>query len=82
MVDFDGHLPVFYHPHLPEKMPTWAYAVALVFETGDELQCATKRKRWRRASVAPKHAIFAALPVRRPFFTISGEKVQWQWSRL
>ena len=42
MVDFDGHLPVFYHPHLPEKMPTWAYAVALVFETGDELQCATQ----------------------------------------
>ncbi|MDV2905088.1 beta-ketoacyl synthase chain length factor [Phytobacter diazotrophicus] len=83
MVDFDGHLPVFYHPHLPEKMPTWAYAVALVFETGDELQCATQS-----GSDGEEHPLPQSMQFLQhylcdvPSFTISGEKVQWQWSRL
>lgn len=34
MVDFDGVIPAFYHPGLPAQMPTWAYAVALLFEPG------------------------------------------------
>lgn len=83
MVDFDGALPEFYHPHLPPEMPTWAYAVALVIEAGDGLSCETQPQ-------AP-HSPEAALPQSLQFlqhylqnaadFTLAGERLTWRWQR-
>lgn len=83
MVDFDGYLPDFYHPGLPEKMPIWAFAVALVFEVGNELQCATQSGSDGEEAPLPQSMQFLQQylsDVRA--FTVAGEKVQWQWSRL
>ncbi len=82
MVDFDGTLPAFYHPHLPEKMPTWAYAVALVFEAGNDWHCESKTQ---PGTSEPE--LVQSLQFLQPYlnnesaFTLAGERLQWQWSR-
>ncbi|WP_156294521.1 beta-ketoacyl synthase chain length factor [Serratia oryzae] len=82
MVDFDGMLPEFYHPHLPEKMPTWAYAVALVFEAGASLQCASQTGSAGEEPELPQSLQFLRHYLSaKPTFTIPGERLMWHWSR-
>nr|WP_318383439.1 beta-ketoacyl synthase chain length factor [uncultured Enterobacter sp.] len=82
MVDFDGTLPAFYHPGLPKNMPTWAYAVALVFEAGNDWQCES-----RAALTAEEPALVQSLQFLQhylrasPEFAIDGDRLQWRWSR-
>lgn len=82
MVDFDGMLPEFYHPALPHKMPTWAYAVALVFEAGETLCCVSQTGSAGEEPELPQslqflqHYLSAA-----PTFAIPGERLMWHWSR-
>ncbi|WP_318390188.1 beta-ketoacyl synthase chain length factor [Enterobacter sp.] len=82
MVDFDGTLPAFYHPHLPENMPTWAYAVALVFEAGNDWHCESKTQ-----PGASEPELVQSLQFLQHYlnnesaFTLAGERLQWQWSR-
>jgi hypothetical protein len=82
MVDFDGTLPAFYHSGLPEAMPTWAYAVALVIEAGDDWQCRTQR-----ASAFSEPPLAQSMQFLQHFlrddaaFTLDGERLQWRWSR-
>lgn len=83
MVDFDGAIPEFYHPHLPPAMPTWPYAVALVIEAGSSLRCETQPQ-----TTNPQEA---ALPQSLQFlqhylqdtsdFTVAGERLAWRWQR-
>lgn len=83
MVDFDGVLPEFYHPGLPAEMPTWAYAVALVFEAGDTLHCTSQYSAARAEAPLPQSLQFLQhLLSERPMFSIPGENVQWRWSRV
>jgi hypothetical protein len=82
MVDFDGLLPAFYHPRLPENMPTWAFAVAMVFEAGDALQCTTQSGSDGEEAALPQSLQFLQHYLSdTPTFTVSGERVQWLWSR-
>ncbi|MFQ3391946.1 beta-ketoacyl synthase chain length factor [Enterobacter mori] len=82
LVDFDGVLPAFYHAGLPPQMPVWPHALALVIEAGDLLCCET-----RGGSEGEEPALPQSLQFLRhylndaPQFTLSGERLQWQWTR-
>jgi hypothetical protein len=82
LVDFDGALPAFYHPALPAQMPTWAYATALVIETGDALHCTTtpdggsQEPPLAQSLQFLQHYLNAA-----PSFAIDGERLRWHWRR-
>lgn len=82
LVDFDGVLPAFYHAGLPPQMPVWPYALALVIEAGDRLCCET-----RGGSEGEEPALPQSLQFLRhylndaPRFTLSGERLLWQWTR-
>lgn len=90
MVDFDGTLPDFYHPVLPEDASRWAYAVALVIEAGNSLHCApaaitaippaTQHNNLPQA--LPQSLQFLRHWLKRtPEFQINGERQQWLWNR-
>lgn len=82
MVDFDGHLPEFYHPYLPPAMPTWPYALALVIEAGEEWRCSTQRAAPSEEAELPQSLQFLRHYLQQsPAFTLAGERLQWQWSR-
>ncbi|TCW14410.1 beta-ketoacyl synthase-like protein [Raoultella sp. BIGb0138] len=82
MVDFDGHLPEFYHPQLPPAMPIWPYALALVIEAGESWRCASHSASPCAETELPQSLLFLQHYLRdRPAFTLPGERVQWQWSR-
>ncbi len=82
MVDFDGHLPAFYLPDLPPQMPTWAYAVAMVFEGGEALRCSTQNGSEGSEAALPQSLQFLQHYLNDDAtFSIPGEKVQWCWSR-
>ncbi|CAI1644211.1 Uncharacterised protein [Serratia marcescens] len=83
MVDFDGVIPAFYHPGLSPQMPTWAYAVALLFEAGDTLQCSTESDYAGNEMSLPQSLQFLRhYLAQTPHFTIDGERVQWRWSLM
>ncbi|MDA6076109.1 beta-ketoacyl synthase chain length factor [Edwardsiella anguillarum] len=82
MVGFDGNLPAFYHPQLPTQMPTWAYAVALVFEAGDALRCSSRRADDSAETALPQSLLFLQHVLNdAPCFTLAGDNRQWRWSR-
>ncbi|MBL5903779.1 beta-ketoacyl synthase chain length factor [Serratia fonticola] len=82
MVDFDGLLPEFYHTYLPEQMPTWAYAVALVFERGNTLRCESKPEGTGEEPLLPQSLQFLQhYLAEEPTFAIAGERLKWYWSR-
>ncbi|EEB3144188.1 beta-ketoacyl synthase chain length factor [Salmonella enterica subsp. enterica serovar Newport] len=82
MVDFDGFLPEFYHPHLPPEMPTWPFAVALVIESGDTWQCKTRPHSAHSETTLPQSLLFLQHYLQDiDTFTLPGERVQWQWSQ-
>ncbi|QIT26672.1 beta-ketoacyl synthase chain length factor [Raoultella terrigena] len=82
MVDFDGHLPEFYHPYLPPAMPTWPYALALVIEAGEEWRCSTQRAAPSEEAELPQSLQFLRHYLQESSaFTLAGERLQWQWSR-
>lgn len=82
MVDFDGALPAFYHPRLPENMPTWAYAVALVFEAGNDWQCESQSTaHCEEPALAQSLQFLQHYLAETPAFTITGERLQWRWGR-
>lgn len=84
MVDFDGSLPSFYHPWLPDSMPVWAYAVALVIEPGQALHCESIS----HPTQQPEPELAQSLQFLKgwlnpatPTFRVSGDQRQWLWSR-
>ncbi|EAA9929354.1 beta-ketoacyl synthase, partial [Salmonella enterica] len=82
MVDFDGSLPAFYHPGLPPQMPTWAYAVALVFEAGEALLCTSTPADESAETPLPQSLQFLQHVLSdTPDFTLAGDNLQWRWSR-
>lgn len=82
MVDFDGTLPAFYHPGLHPDMPTWAYAVALIIEAGDTLQCVSESAIWNGEPHLPQSMQFLQhYLLNESEFSIAGERLNWRWSR-
>lgn len=82
MVDFDGHLPEFYHPQLAPTMPTWPYALALVIEAGDAWRCTTVGAARDDEPELPQSLLFLQHYLQdHTDFTLPGERLQWRWSR-
>lgn len=82
MVDFDGLLPTFYHPHLPVNLPTWAWSLALVLEAGDGLQCETQAHDAREEAPLPQGLQFLRGYLKGDAaFNVAGERSDWRWSR-
>lgn len=82
LVDFDGFLPEFYHDQLPPGMPAWPFAVALVIESGDRLQCETRPGTTQDETALPQSILFLKHYLQNAqTFTLPGERVQWLWSQ-
>lgn len=82
MVDFDGNLPDFYHSGLHPDMPTWAYAVALIFEAGEQLRCESTSAPFNGEPPLPQSMQFLQHYLRNDqTFTIAGDRLRWHWSR-
>lgn len=82
MVDFDGTLPDFYRAAVPQPMPGWPYALALVIEAGDALRCETRSARSVDALPLPQSLLFLRHYLRNePQFEVPGERLLWQWMR-
>jgi len=80
-VDFDGALPAFYHRYLPEKMPTWPWAVALVIEAGITFSCETHPGGPRTEPALPQSLQFLQHWLAGNMqFSLAGERMQWHWS--
>lgn len=82
MVDFDGTMPEFYLPQLPNPMATWPFAVALVIEAGQALQCETRPQQTGQDSALPQSLQFLQHYLNDDAtFALAGERMQWQWRR-
>lgn len=82
LVDFDGALPPFYHPHLPSTMPTWPYAVGLVLEAGESWRCERQTAPQAPESALPQSLLFLRHYLQHARdFALPGERARWQWSR-
>lgn len=83
MVDFDGAIPEFYHPLFPETFPFWAYAVALVIEAGDDLNCESGRcEKPGEALSLPQGLMFLKGWLgEAPTFDVPGDGLNWRWQR-
>lgn len=82
MVDFDGAIPGFYQPYLPQEPATYPFALALLLEVGTQLQVESAPGRPGGDVVLPQSLAFLhAWLSETPAFTLSGERLCWRWSR-
>ncbi|WKA62520.1 beta-ketoacyl synthase chain length factor [Pectobacterium aroidearum] len=82
LVDFDGAIPDFYHPHVPAGMPRYPYAVALLLGNGDEMVCESRPQADPPCADSPQSLLFLhAFLAGRPSFSLPGERLDWTWER-
>ncbi len=79
LVDFDGAIPAFYHPHLPADALHGPYAVALVLAAGQDCRCHSVAGE-RQTTGLPQSLLFLhARLARTPSFRVPGDRLSWQW---
>ncbi|AIA73258.1 beta-ketoacyl synthase chain length factor [Pectobacterium atrosepticum] len=82
LVDFDGAIPDFYHPHVPADMPRYPYAVALLLGDGDDMVCESRPLVASHRGDSPQSLLFLhAFLARKSNFSLSGERLDWIWER-
>lgn len=82
MVDFDGVLPDFYQPYLDPETHNFPFAVALLLETGQEMQATSQPSLSNTDSSLPQSLAFLhAWLGKISHFTLTGERLMWQWVR-
>lgn len=82
LVDFDGLIPEFYLPHLADEMLNMPFAVALLLESGQQMQCETAPCEVTQAHVLPQGLSFLhGWLSDEQTFTLAGERLRWSWSR-
>jgi hypothetical protein len=82
LVDFDGAVPDYYRPWLPELDHFNApYAVALLLRAGEQLRCQAQAGQATTGQVPQSVQMLAALLRDTPRFSIPGERHQWLWER-
>ncbi|MBE5253055.1 beta-ketoacyl synthase chain length factor [Mixta mediterraneensis] len=81
LVDFDGTVPDYYLPWLPETGWNVPYAVALLLAAGDPLQCTTSAKTEPGLQPTPPQSLVFLhnLLAPRKTFTVVGERLNWHW---
>lgn len=83
LIDFDGIVPEFYQSKV--NVPVPAYAVALLLEAGDILQC-TSLAQDKAMSTSSQHLLPQSLVFLRhwlrgdPEFTVEAEQRKWLWT--
>lgn len=81
LVDHDSLLPDFYLAHLPDDLPRYPYAVGLVLEAGDSLNCESRPKGPPQHGHLPQSIFFLHCLARQlPDFTLDGEHCRWHWT--
>lgn len=82
MVDFDGVLPDFYQPFLDHEKNNFPFAVALLLEAGSQMQVTSLPSLPNIDVSLPQSLMFLhAWLSGIPNFTLSGERLRWQWER-
>ena len=80
LVDFDGAIPDFYHPHLPSDALHSPWAVGLLLATGDECRCVSLPAGNKEAGGLPQSLLFLhAYLAQTRAFTLKGDRLDWQW---
>ncbi|TDN51258.1 beta-ketoacyl synthase-like protein [Buttiauxella sp. JUb87] len=82
LVDFDGLIPEFYHPHLAGDVVNLPFSVALLLESGSQIQCKTTPSPMSEGQFLPQGLAFLhSWLSSQPTFTVAGERLAWCWSR-
>ncbi len=82
LVDFDGAVPDYYHPWLPETAGfNLPYAVALLLRAGDEWRCTAQTAATDQAMLPQSLQVLHGLLRHAPQFSVPGERHQWHWER-
>ncbi|MEN4977975.1 beta-ketoacyl synthase chain length factor [Erwinia billingiae] len=80
LVDFDGAIPEFYHPHVAEGAMHSPYAVALLLAAGDACCCQSSPANNQEAGGLPQSLLFIhAWLARTCAFTLKGDRLNWAW---
>ena len=80
LVDFDGQVPDYYRPWLPEIDRFNApYAVALVLRRGEQWRCTAAAEQPAAAALPQSLQFLHGVLRSAQQFAIAGERHQWQW---
>ena len=80
LVDFDGQVPDYYRPWLPEINTFNApYAVALLLRAGDEWHCSATAAQPQPDALPQSLQFLHAMLNHAADFTLAGERHQWRW---
>ncbi|EJL90521.1 beta-ketoacyl synthase chain length factor [Pantoea sp. GM01] len=82
LVDFDGSVPPYYRPWLPEIDHFNApYALALLLRAGDEWRCTAQAAPPAAHPLPQSLQVLSAILRDAPAFCVPGERHQWMWER-
>ena len=82
LVDFDGAVPDYYLPWLPESVGQMPYAVGLVLGVGDSLRCTATAQTGTLPCTLPQSLAFLhGVAGDAPAFTLPGERMNWRWEK-
>jgi len=82
LVDFDGLVPDYYRPWLPEIDTFNApYAVALLLRAGEAWRCTATAARSQPDALPQSLQFLHAMLSETADFTLTGERHQWRWER-
>lgn len=82
LVDFDGAVPDYYLPWLPEGRAKLPYAVALLLIQGEDLQCETRPVPGEDAALLPQSLAFLhGVLSDAARFCYAGERQTWCWEK-
>ena len=82
LVDFDGVIPDYYRPWLPESVEQLPYAVGLVLGAGETLRCAARPQTSKLSGVLPQSLAFLhGLLNAATDFTLPGDRLSWRWEK-
>lgn len=80
LVDFEGAVPEFYHPHLPEGALHSPYAVALLLAAGDKCCCVSSPAENKEQGGLPQSLMFLhAYLAGASAFSLKGDRLNWSW---
>lgn len=82
LVDFDGAIPDYYLPWLPESAGQPPYAVGLVLAVGDSVRCTARPQTGPQPCALPQSLAFLhGMLSDASEFTLPGERMNWRWEK-
>ncbi|MDU6431753.1 MAG: beta-ketoacyl synthase chain length factor [Pantoea sp.] len=82
LVDFEGAIPDYYSPWLPECAGQVPYAVGLVLAVGDSLRCSARLQTGKLPVALPQSLAFLhGMLSDASEFILPGARMDWQWEK-